>query len=420
MTALLDLDAAIAMAQALGAAAVPRVASVSVARIAGRVAAAQVAAPINLPPFRNSAMDGYALRAADLDGASMDTPVRLPCNTIIAAGDCVEAPLPTGHCAEIMTGAPVPDGADAVVPIELTQRESPGWVSFANPEGEARHIRAAGEDIGQGDIVLQAGQALRAGHILPLASLGIGAVDCYAKPRIALLATGRELAAAADADTPLKPGQIHNSSLPYAHAMLDAAGAEIILARQIGDDLAALQKAIEAAQAGGADAIITTGGVSAGRYDLVPDALTALGAETLFHKLRVRPGKPQLLARLSDGVPVFALPGNPVSTAVGLRFLVLPWLRALLRQPAEAPIMASLAADVDIKPGLRWLLKAQHHVDVEGRLHVTAMLGQFSFMTAPMAGMTCWLDLPDGGVVRAGDSVRIHPLQPGMLDCPNG
>lgn len=387
--------------------------TIPLANCAGRVAADEVKAPIDSPPFDNSAMDGYALRAADLHGASPDNPVTLPLAGQVAAGDVGDMPLRPSHCIEIMTGAPLPTSADAIVPVELTQHidgpDAP-QISFTQATDQGKHIRRAGSDIAAGSILVSRGQVLHQRHILPLASLGIAALSVLSKPRIAVFATGKELVS--DFDQPLTPGQIYNSNLPHAISWLTQQGCDIAMAETCGDTLEALLSAFKRAQQAGVDAIITSGGVSMGRYDLVPEAAKQAGAEILFHKIRMRPGKPQLLARLPDGPALFGLPGNPISAACGLRFLFESWRRGWLGLPAEAPTAARLRGEAQGKRGFTFMAKATHWTDETGQTHIRALPGQLSYMTAPLTEMTSWLCLPEGEAPQTGDTVPFYPVIP--------
>ncbi|GAB5387810.1 MAG: molybdopterin molybdotransferase MoeA [Alphaproteobacteria bacterium] len=406
---MLSFNDALAIARNLGRQMTPVAEQVDVSDAVGRISACSLDAPIHLPPFDNSAMDGFAVRQADLEAATPQSPVMLHYAGQIAAGDVPDLMLKPGQCIEIMTGAPMPQGADAVVPVELTGREQ-DTVSFNKPAAPRQHIRSAGSDISKGQTILNPGERLHQGHILPLSSLGISHVEVWRAPRIALIITGSELVD--DAAQPLKPGQIYNSNLAHAASWLDATGCMVIFTHTAADTTDALLSALTQAQQAGADAIICTGGVSMGRYDLVPEAVSTTGATTLFHRIRMRPGMPQLLARLPDGTPLFGLPGNPISAACGLRFLVESWRRAFLRLPVEAPITARLTHDMQGKRGFTFFAKARHQVDETGQMQVTALDGQLSYMTHPMARMTCWLHVPDSSELTEGDLVQLYPVLP--------
>jgi len=385
--------------------------TVALAAMAGYVAAEDVRAPLAIQPFDNSAMDGFAVIRADLAEANENNAAILPVAAMIAAGDSVATVrVEQGTCMRIMTGAPVPVGADAVVPVELTEMQDGAAVFKACPRVHD-NIRMAGEDFQVGDTVLTKGQRLSAAHILPLASLGIGQISVFCKPRAAFLATGKELVD--DLSQPLAEGQIYNTNGPYGAAMLEALGAECVISKTIPDEEAAFMKTLEELMAQELDIIVSSGAVSAGAFDFVKAGLEKIGAEILFHKVKMKPGKPNLFARLPNGTLYFGLPGNPAATAVGLRFFVGPALRVMTGQEAENPMRGIAETTFTKKPGLAMFLKAVQHIDGESRLRVSFADGQQSFMVHPFLTANAWAVIPeDVTEIRAGDSIGIYPLFP--------
>ena len=280
----------------------------------GRICAVALKAPLDIQPFDNAAMDGFAVRCSDFD----DTDGVLQKMGMIAAGDAVpKSRIQAGQCLEIMTGAPVPPGADAIVPVELVEVNG-NQVSFKSQPETGAHIRTAGEDFRKNMNVLKAGQIIHPQHIMPLATLGIDKINVYKKPRAAFLATGNELVE--DLSQDLKPGQIYNSNHPYGLSALEAMGVECVSAPTVPDDLDKFQLILNNLIKQEIDLIISSGAVSAGKFDFVRKGLEHVGAEILFHKVKIKPGKPNLFARLPNGALYFGLPGNPVATAAGLRF----------------------------------------------------------------------------------------------------
>ncbi len=291
-----------------------------------RTVAEDIRAPISLPPFDNAAMDGFAVRSGDLSGPFSLSPVSLYIAGVLAAGDAPVVKLLTaGEAIRIMTGAPLPAGADAVVPIEDVEVRG-GQVGFQSPVPAGQHVRRAGEDIRQGNVAVVAGTRITSRQVALLAALGIPKVSVRRKPRVAVLATGSELVEAGQA---LRPGQIYNSNGPTLRALLQEAGAEGKLLGQTADTVEALRETIGRALEDRPDIFITMGGVSAGDFDLVPKVLKDLGAVILFHKVAIKPGKPLLFARLGSTL-VFGLPGNPVSSYMVYDRFVRPVIARLL------------------------------------------------------------------------------------------
>ncbi len=379
--------------------------------IPGYVAAEDVAAPLSIQPFDNSAMDGFAVIRADLESANENSPAALQVAATVAAGDSADGiTVARGSCARIMTGAPVPAGADAVVPVEMAEMQD-GTALFKTCPRPFDHIRRAGEDFKKGDAVLVKGQMLGEAHILPLATLGIAEVSVYRKPRAAFLATGKELVD--DLAKPLSGGEIYNSNGPYGKAVLERLGAEVVAAETVPDDAEAFADTLQKLAGENLDLIVSSGAVSAGAFDFVRRVLEKNGAEILYHKIAMKPGKPNLFARLPNGTLYFGLPGNPVATAVGLRFFVDAALRAMTGRAAEKPVPAVAETPFSKKPGLQMFLKADARIGEEGRLAVRFSAGQMSFMVHPFLTANCWAVAPEAASeIRAGETVEIYPFFP--------
>ncbi|MFE2140980.1 gephyrin-like molybdotransferase Glp [Streptomyces sp. NPDC059456] len=336
----------------------------------GCVLVEDVTVPVALPPFDNSSMDGYAVRTADVQGASEEFPAVLTVIGDVAAGSGELPTVGPGQAARIMTGAPLPPGAEAVVPVEWTDGGTGGGAAAgmtpasAAPEGaagevrvhraaEARaHVRARGSDVQAGDLALAAGTVLGPPQIALLAAIGRGAVRVRPRPRVIVLSTGSELVQPGES---LAAGTIYDSnSFALAAAARDA-GAIAYRVGAVADDAETLRSTIED-QLIRADLLVTTGGVSVGAYDVVKEALSAVGADEDgadggrmdFRKLAMQPGKPQGFGTIGpDHTPLLALPGNPVSSYVSFELFVRPAIRALMGLPdvSRPSVRATLAAD---------------------------------------------------------------------------
>lgn len=343
----------------------PEAVEVAVADALGLVTAAEVTTGMSLPGFDNSAMDGYAVRAADLTGASPEHPVTLPMAADIPAGRTDRLTLTPGTVHRIMTGAPLPDGADAVVPVELTAAgrfdpaDAPAIpeVVFTAPVPVGKNIRAAGSDIVAGEVAIGAGTVLHAPQLGLLAAIGVTTVPVWRRPRVVVLSTGSELVAPGQE---LRHGQIYESNSPMLAAAATEAGASARSVRFVPDDVDGFLARIGEI-AGEADLIITSGGVSAGAFEVVKDALTATGGVE-FVKVAMQPGMPQGCGRVSGpagrAVPIITLPGNPVSSLVSFEVFIRPPLRtALGLPPHREQVTARLRGAVRSPAGKRQFLR---------------------------------------------------------------
>lgn len=347
-----DSPRSVADHQAVVAALVPPapVQEVPLARARGMVLAGDLVAAIPLPSFDNSAMDGYAVRAADVATASQDAPVELPVAADIPAGRTDVPDLAPGTAHRIMTGAPMPPGADAVVQVELTD----GGVDRVRIRSGPRpgtHVRTVGEDVAGGSVVLPAGTVLGAPQIGLAAAVGSATVAVRRPPHVLVLSTGSELVAPGSA---LRPGQIYESNGPMLTAAVQDAGAHAELLRFVPDDVEQFTVVLEERIAEGVDLVLTSGGVSAGAYEVVKDALRGRGIE--FVRVAIQPGAPQGAGRLDgSGVGVVTLPGNPVSSLVSFEVFVRPALRAALGHPhpGRASVTATLTEPLTSPAGKR-------------------------------------------------------------------
>lgn len=365
----------------------------------GSVLADDVRAPNDVPPFTNSAMDGYAVRAADVSGASEAKPVRLPVTLDIAAGASPERTLPPREAARIMTGAPLPPGADTVVRFEDTDMgDETVAIRVAVPKSE--NVRVAGEDLRKGDVVLTAGTVLRAAEIGVLASSGRARVRVVRRPRVAVLSTGDEVV---EVEATPGPGKIRDANRWSLAAAVRAAGAipsPQPIARDTADDL---RRALRRAAA--ADVIVTSGGVSVGDYDFVKVVMRELGTMS-FWAIAMRPGKPVAFGEVL-GKPILGLPGNPVSALLTFELFGRPALlrmqgRTKLRRPR---VKARLGDDVRKPAHLRFFARGIYDA-ARGEVRTTGPQG--SGILSSMALANALVDLPVGpDVVRAGEMVDV-------------
>ena len=382
--------------------------------LAGCATAADAIGRLNVPPFDNSAMDGFTLRAADTVAASESAPTELEVIGVIAAGDAPRTETVESGAMEIMTGAPMPAGCDTVVPVERVDvtRDDQGKtlrIKLTEPIEPGRHVRRAGQDFVAEESIVPTGRLLRPHSIMGLAATGVDTLATRPAPRIAVITTGSELTQSA---SQARDGLICDSSGPYLEAVIRRIGATLSRRSNVPDSAPQLRDAIaEAAE--DADIVLTTGGVSAGRFDLVPEATVAAGGEIRFHKVSIRPGKPLLFAGLPKDRLLFGLPGNPIAVAACMRFFVIPAVRQLLGLGAEQTHAAQLTEGFRKPASLRFFGKAQAEVDASGRLGVRLLPGQESFRIKPLTNSNCWAILEDGQAdFDAGALVRIAPLYP--------
>ncbi|HZC04746.1 MAG TPA: gephyrin-like molybdotransferase Glp [Ktedonobacterales bacterium] len=366
----------------------------------GRVLAEDALAREASPPFANSAMDGYALRSADTQSANAESPVRLRLVGEVPAGSVYAGVTQPGEAIRILTGAPLPDGADAALQQELTE-VADGWVTIRQPVASGTNIRHVGEDARPGMLVARAGAELGPAEIALLASLGISPVAVHRRPRVAILATGDELAPLGQA---LKPGQIYNSNTPYLIAAVTRAGAEPValgIAPDRADDLRAML-----AEAQGYDLILTSGGVSVGDYDLVKQILNEQGAIE-FWRVRMRPGKPLAFGFLGQ-TPLLGLPGNPVSAAVTFELFGRPAIRRMLgaAQVDRPRITVTLEGDEQRRADRRQFVRVRL-ASRDGQLIARTTGAQDSHLISSLQGATALLIVPEGeGVIRSGDKAQ--------------
>jgi len=364
---------------------------VAVAAVAGRVTAEPARALVDLPPFASSAMDGYAVRAADLPG-------RLPVVGESAAGRPAQRALAAGEAMAISTGGVVPEGADAVVPIEYAVVHGDNTIELQAGLAVGAHVRPRGGDVRVGDVVVPAGVRIGAAQLGALAAAGLAAVSCVRRPRVAVLATGTELARPGE---PLAPGQVYEANAVMLAAALAASGAEIEVLPVVADDASAHRAALERGLA--ADVLVTSGGVSVGPHDLVRRIEAELGVEEIFWRVAIKPGKPVSFG-VRGGTLVFGLPGNPVSALVGCELFAKPALRALqgLDEPLPRFEPGRLASPLQRNEARDELVRARVRFAPEGPV-LEPLSGQESHMIVHAAGADALVLVPLGeGELAAG------------------
>lgn len=364
-----------------------------------------IISPSNVPPFDNSAMDGFAVVSDDTKVATAKKPVRLRIVGMVRAGESPASAVRTGECLQIMTGAPMPEGADAVVIVEDTRTED-GYALLTAPVDAGDNVRGCGEDIRESDLIMRAGTQLRPQEIGVLASLGIASVKVMRKPVVTVLTTGDELVSIGEE---LAPGKIRDSNRYSLRSLLVKMGCtpiELGIIRDRRKDMiSAFRKAVR-----DSDVVMSTGGVSMGEYDLVRETISSLG-KLLFWKVNMKPGKPLLFATI-HGKPVFGLPGNPVSCMVSFELFARP---ALLKMMGSAVLLADelvaktvspitkLIGRSEFKRGRMWREGGDLLVDLTGP--------QGSGILMSVVRANCLIHLPEEtGSVSEGEEVRILPL----------
>jgi molybdopterin molybdotransferase len=391
---LLPIEEALArLLQMADADAITETERVSLAEAEGRVLALPVIAGLDLPPWSNSAMDGYALRFEDLQGEP------LPVSQRIFAGQSPE-PLKPGTCARIFTGAPMPEGADTVEMQENTEVLDDGRIRFVETLKPGKNVRLKGNETRQGDTVLDAGKRLGPIELGIAASLGCATLEVFRRPRVAILSTGDELV---EPGKPLGPGQIYNSNRTVLASWLKRLGCEVIDAGILPDDLERTREQLGQLQS--ADLILSTGGVSVGEADFLGQALREAGELTLW-KLALKPGKPLTCGRY-NGVPVIGLPGNPASTLVTFGLLARPYLLRRMGVQNVEPLQLQVAA------GFSWTRVGDRREYQRARLEngrVVPHRDQGSNVLRTAAWADGLVEVREGRTIAEGDLVGFIPM----------
>lgn len=378
---------------------------VSILDALGRVIAEDIYAPRDIPPLDNSAMDGYAVKWEDIKDASKDHPVRLKVIEDLPAGFISNKVVENGCAIRIMTGAPIPKGADTVVQSEDTISEG-SFVQILSPPPFGDNIRKAGEDVRKGDKVISKGDLIRPQEVGMIASLGRAFIKVYQRPRVAILCTGDELV---DVDETLEEGKIISSNSYTLAAQVKECGAipiQLGIAKDQKEDIESrLSQGIRA------DVIISSAGVSVGDYDFVKDALKNLGMEMIFWKVAMKPGRPITFGRIGEK-PVFGLPGNPVSSMVSFEQFVRPSLLKMMghRNILRPVVEAILQEDIRKKPGRRHFIRGIVTRE-DGNYFVTTTGPQGSGILRSMVKANGLIVIPeDKSLVKAGEKVKVQIL----------
>jgi molybdopterin molybdotransferase len=370
----------------------------------GRVLQADVVSLIDVPAHTNSAMDGYALAGADLVA---DAEVHLEIIGVAAAGRPFDGRVSAGKCVRILTGAPMPEGADTVVMQERVMRDGDTAIVGAGQKS-GQHVREAGEDIAAGELALAAGSRLMPAELGMLASVGVGEVSVLRRPRVAFFSTGDELRSVGE---PLDTGQIYDSNGYTIHGMLTRLGVEVVDMGVVRDEPEAVERAFtEAAKQ--ADAVVTSGGVSVGDADYVTQTLEKAGSVG-FWQVAIKPGRPLAFGRIGDAL-FFGLPGNPVSAMVTFYQLVQPALQALAGIPDTGPpliVTAISRVALHKKTGRREFQRGVLTRDSDGRFVVDRAGQQGSGILSSMSAANCFIVLPEeAGPLSEGDEVTVQPF----------
>ncbi|HEX5967860.1 MAG TPA: gephyrin-like molybdotransferase Glp [Intrasporangium sp.] len=381
--------------------------SVPLTESLGLVVARDVRSRVNLPAFDNSSMDGYAVQATSLEGAD-ESPVRLRIVGEVAAGVDPTFSVGPGEAARIMTGAPIPPGADAVIAVEQTDGSATGSVECRASVSTGRYVRPRGEDVSEGSVIVSSGDVVGPRTIGLLAGCGHAAVEVHRRPHVVIMSTGTELVPPGE---PLGPGQIHDSNSSMLWAAAVAAGASAEIRAAVDDTHAELLAALDDVVSN-ADVVITSGGVSMGAYDVVKSALAGKGVE--FVKVAMQPGKPQGFGHLNGPgdlrVPIFALPGNPVSSFVSFEVFVRPALRRLMRlTPEKRPVRtATLTSGLRSPEGRRQYGRAIVSRNAGGALMCQPLAGQGSHFVADLSRANAIFIVPEDVVdLVAGEQVDV-------------
>ncbi|MFQ6675586.1 MAG: gephyrin-like molybdotransferase Glp [Fidelibacterota bacterium] len=384
----------------------PRVTAVAAADAAGWVVAKDIPAPFPLPRFDNSAMDGFAVRWEDTRTARDDHPVALKQTGTVPAGIAPSMRVGPGECAQVMTGAPIPPGADAVVMVEYTSGfAGNGVVKIKRPVRKGENIRFAGEETGAGEVVVPAGKRVGAAELGVLAAFGIEQVQAYRRPRLAILVTGSELKKAGET---LTEGEIYNSNLPLLRELARLAGGEVVVAGAVPDDPVSLRGFLEKGFES-CDILVCSGGVSAGRFDLVRTVFKQLGVKESFHKVAQKPGKPLTFGTMKR-ILVFGLPGNPVSAFVCFMEYVWPACERWMGLEPQPKISAVLEAGFPRDPRMHRFLPGSVRMK-GGKLLASPSRKVGSHMLTSAVGANAILESPPGnGPLDEGETVLVNLL----------
>jgi molybdopterin molybdotransferase len=377
----------------------------------GRTLAEEITASMPLPHFRRSGVDGYAIQSRSTKGATKENPVWFNVSETIPCGSVPRYEITETTAARIMTGAAVPDSADAVVMLEMTQTAEKNGKTFVGVEREiapGTNVAPIGEELERGTLLLHKGRRIGPGEIALLATFGQGKVKVYRKPKVTIFATGSELL---DVDAPLEPGKIHNSNSYMLYSLLLDSGAEPVMQPILPDDVSKAQTAILQAMEK-FDLVITTGGVSVGDYDILVDIFERWDGQMLFNKLAMRPGSPTTVG-VRNNQFLFALSGNPGACFVGFELFVRPVIQGMMgKTKFELPVMtATMAVDFTKPSGFERYVRGIYQIE-EGRVLVKPAGLEKSSITLTIRDANCLIIVPPGGRgVKKGEQVQVVMLK---------
>ncbi len=380
---------------------------VSIKKALGNIISQDIVATENLPPFNNAAVDGYAVKIKNIQGAAPDKPVLIDTLDDVPAGKLPATRLKTGTTVKVMTGAPVPEGTDAVVPLELTESTYGNRIKVIGTVDELANIRFIGEDIQKGEVVLPAGTMVTSGNIGLLAALGLTEIPVLRRPRIGILASGDELI---PIDKPLQPGKIRNSNTYMLMALAQACNADIVNLGVAKDSISDISNRIKKGDE--ADIIVCTGGASVGDRDFVKKAFKELNVDIKFTSVKQKPGKP-LVFGIWEKRPVFALPGNPVSTFVSFVEYVIPVIKKMLDYPKTDFDMlpATLHDDYKKPAGITHFVRGICELHADGSYTVKTTGNQSSGLMTSVAKANCIIVFEEEAEhYKKGSKVFIHSL----------
>ena len=384
---------------------------ISILNSVGKISAENVKSKINVPSFTNSAMDGFAIKIEQTKFASAENPIPLPIRSVIEAGDLKTKKSSGIFACEIMTGAVLPKNFDCVIPVENAEIFENKFLRITAPITVKSNVRHVGEDFKSGEKIISVGDLITSEHLMALAATGQKNIKIKKIPQIAIVATGKEVSD--NYGGKLNGAEIYNSNSPYLVSCLSKLGYETKYYGIVKDRKSDFHKLMDKIEKEGCKIVISTGAVSAGKKDFIKEALLERKMKIIFHKVAIKPGKPILFAAekkisKSGGIYFFGLPGNPISTMVGLHFFVRPFIANCLGLNPFNTVTATLQEPLNIKSGLRHFLKA-HSFLSDGKLLVKILSGQESFKIKPLLQANSFV-ICDGGEKKSGEVVEVLPL----------
>ena len=377
-----------------------------------KMSAQDIYSPYDLPKFHNSAMDGFLLRAIDTQSASVDKPIILPVVANIEAGDLLQHNYKINTAIRINTGAAIPKFFDAVVKSEDVEVINPiganDSIKIISPIDKYQHIRLIGTDFRQGDLLLPKSTRISPQHIMGLAAIGCKSIDTFCLPKLHIISTGKEVIANC---SKLSENKIYDANAPYLSAFANLLKIDCMLHGNVGDHAQKYINLLEEilATTSGPNIIVSTGAVSKGSKDFIPFAMQRLNASILFHKVKVKPGKPILFAKLNEDNYFFGLPGNPVSTAVGMRFFIYPLLRKLQGLSPEIHLKAKLTSNIEKNSSFTYFYRGVVSVN-NNEVLVRSLPEQESYKINSLMQANCWIKLDSHmQSLHPGEMVAVFP-----------